>query len=105
VGPCARWKKRPWRGRTEFGRLAVLRPGQVPRRRLPPPRASMTVAPDAYLTYDAQHLIHSLHHAGAQPQSLVWTRREGALLYDQHDRPVLDALSGLWNVLVGHGRR
>jgi len=65
----------------------------------------MTVDPSAYLTSDAQHLIHSLHNAAAQQQALVWTRGEGALLYDQNDRPVLDALSGLWNVLVGHGRR
>jgi len=65
----------------------------------------MTVDPSAYLTSDAEHLIHSLHNAAAQQQALVWTRGEGALLYDQNDRPVLDALSGLWNVLVGHGRR
>lgn len=65
----------------------------------------MTVNPEAYLTSDAQHLIHSLHHTGAQQQALVWTRGQGALLYDQHGRPVLDALCGLWNVLVGHGRR
>jgi adenosylmethionine-8-amino-7-oxononanoate aminotransferase len=26
------------------------------------------------------------------------------VLYDQNDKPFLDALAGLWNVLVGHGR-
>ncbi len=65
----------------------------------------MSVDPSAYLSSDAEHLIHPLHNAAAQQQALVWTRGEGALLYDQNDRPVLDALSGLWNVLVGHGRR
>jgi adenosylmethionine-8-amino-7-oxononanoate aminotransferase len=57
------------------------------------------------LSRDAASLLHSLHHRTAQKQARVWTRGHGALLYDQHNTPVLDALAGLWNVIVGHGRR
>jgi adenosylmethionine-8-amino-7-oxononanoate aminotransferase len=53
---------------------------------------------------DAAHLIHPLHSRGAQRDARVWTRGEGAVVYDQNGKPFLDALAGLWNVLVGHGR-
>jgi putrescine---pyruvate transaminase len=54
------------------------------------------------LSRDRAHLIHSLHRAEAQPH--IWVRGQGALLFDAEGREFLDALAGLWNVVVGHGR-
>ncbi len=56
------------------------------------------------LTLDREFLVHSLHSRAAQEQARIWTRGRGAVLYDQHGNEVLDALAGLWNVVLGHGR-
>lgn len=56
------------------------------------------------LVRDEAHLIHSLHSPAAQRQAHVWVSGRGALLFDQNGKPFLDALAGLWNVIVGHGR-
>jgi len=56
------------------------------------------------LARDHAHLIHPLHQAAARRQAHVWARGEGAVLYDADGSAYLDALSGLWNVVVGHGR-
>src|SRR5262245_16786048 len=56
------------------------------------------------LARDRQFLIHSLHSRAAQEQARIWTRGRGAVLFDQDGREVLDALAGLWNVVLGHGR-
>jgi adenosylmethionine-8-amino-7-oxononanoate aminotransferase len=56
------------------------------------------------LKRDRQFLLHSLHSRAAQEQARIWTRGRGAVLYDQHGNEVLDALAGLWNVVLGHGR-
>ena len=53
---------------------------------------------------DRAFLIHSLHSEAEQRQGHVWTRGEGAVLIDADGRRFLDALAGLWNVVVGHGR-
>jgi putrescine---pyruvate transaminase len=52
---------------------------------------------------DRAHLIHSLQNAAAR-QPRVWTAGRGAILVDESGREFLDALAGLWNVFVGHGR-
>jgi adenosylmethionine-8-amino-7-oxononanoate aminotransferase len=57
------------------------------------------------LAQDQQYLVHSLHRKDQVRKAHVWVRGEGALLYDAAGREFLDALSGLWNVIVGHGRR
>jgi adenosylmethionine-8-amino-7-oxononanoate aminotransferase len=58
------------------------------------------------LDKDLAHLVHSLHnrklHASA---GHVWVKGEGALLFDADGKEYIDALSGLWNVVAGHGRR
>jgi adenosylmethionine-8-amino-7-oxononanoate aminotransferase len=54
---------------------------------------------------DQTHLIHSLHDAAAQTVGRVWVEGRGAVLRDSNGREYIDALSGLWNVAVGHGRR
>ena len=53
---------------------------------------------------DRAFLIHSLHNAAEQEHAHVWTHGQGALLFDDAGREFLDALAGLWNVVVGHGR-
>lgn len=54
---------------------------------------------------DHAHLLHSLHSREAQAQAHVWVRGQGAVLVDQDGKEFLDGLAGLWNVVVGHGRR
>ncbi|MDZ4818560.1 MAG: aspartate aminotransferase family protein [Planctomycetota bacterium] len=48
-------------------------------------------------------MIHSMHSAELTSQAKVWTSGHGAVLVDSNGREYLDALAGLWNVLVGHG--
>jgi putrescine aminotransferase len=62
-----------------------------------------SIEPD--LQRDMAFVVHSLHSRQAQQSAHIWTRGCGAVLYDQHGKPYLDALAGLWNVIVGHGRR
>ena len=56
---------------------------------------------------DASHLIHPLHQPATHHQSgpIILDRGEGALMWDVNGRQYIDALAGLWNVVVGHGRR
>jgi adenosylmethionine-8-amino-7-oxononanoate aminotransferase len=60
--------------------------------------------PAADLARDRMHLIHSLHSAADQEHAHVWQSGRGAVLVDRSGREYLDALAGLWNVIVGHGR-
>ena len=57
------------------------------------------------LTRDAAHLIHPLHDPHTQQQARVWVKGQGAQLTDADGREFIDGLSGLWNVIVGHGRQ
>ncbi|HXY32899.1 MAG TPA: aspartate aminotransferase family protein [Planctomycetaceae bacterium] len=54
---------------------------------------------------DRSHLIHSLHNSLQQAGGHVWVKGEGAVLTDADGKEYLDGLSGLWNVVAGHGRR
>lgn len=65
----------------------------------------MTLSKPDLLRQDLDHLIHPLHSRRLQENGHVWARGEGALLYDADGTPYIDALSGLWNVVAGHGRR
>ena len=58
----------------------------------------------ALLARDADHLIHPIHSNAAVASGHVWVRGEGARLFDADGRDYVDALSGLWNVFIGHGR-
>ena len=42
----------------------------------------------------------SAHRAGH-----VWVRGHGAILVDADGKEYIDGLAGLWNVVLGHGRR
>jgi adenosylmethionine-8-amino-7-oxononanoate aminotransferase len=55
--------------------------------------------------FDAAHLIHPQFHAPDHRDAIIFERGEGAVLTDVHGNEYIDALSSLWNVAVGHGRR
>lgn len=57
-----------------------------------------------FLASDQAHVIHPLHDCGANQHGHVWVRGRGAVLIDADGREYLDGLSGLWNVVAGHGR-
>lgn len=59
----------------------------------------------ADLARDQAYLIHSLQNRAAQGHAHIWTRGAGAQIWDESGKVYLDALAGLWNVVVGHGRR
>ena len=54
---------------------------------------------------DLAHLMHPLYHPKAQEGALILERGEGIYLWDVNGNRYIDALSCLWNVNVGHGRR
>ncbi|MCH7688622.1 MAG: aspartate aminotransferase family protein [Planctomycetes bacterium] len=57
------------------------------------------------LKRDIAHLIHPLHSRSLhESQGHVWVKGEGAILTDVDGREYIDGLSGLWNVVAGHGR-
>jgi adenosylmethionine-8-amino-7-oxononanoate aminotransferase len=79
--------------------------GSFARRSLEKWKWLMTIPASEELQQDQEHLIHSLHSRALQQTAHIWERGEGAVLYDQSGKAYLDALAGLWNVIVGHGRR
>jgi putrescine---pyruvate transaminase len=56
------------------------------------------------LRSDREHLIHPLYHPADHAKPLVIVRGEGAEIIDAAGKRYFDALSGLWNVHIGHGR-
>ncbi len=54
---------------------------------------------------DRQHLIHPLHHPQDHAEALIFARGDGAVLWDVSGKEYLDAMSGLWNVNIGLGRK
>jgi adenosylmethionine-8-amino-7-oxononanoate aminotransferase len=68
----------------------------------PSPASTLDVA--SVLEADRQHLIHPLSHPTDHARPLVVVRGEGAEIVDADGKRYFDALSGLWNVNVGHGR-
>jgi adenosylmethionine-8-amino-7-oxononanoate aminotransferase len=57
------------------------------------------------LTRDRAHQIHPIHDTQLQRTGRVWVKGQGAVLIDADGREFIDGLAGLWNVVVGHGRR
>ena len=57
------------------------------------------------LSRDLKHLIHPLHRRKTHEAGHVWVKGEGATLVDADGKECIDGLSGLWNVVVGHGRK
>ena len=59
-----------------------------------------------YLDRDLAHLIHPLHNRAAHAEhGHIWVKGEGAVLTDADGKQYIDGLSGLWNVVAGHGRK
>jgi putrescine aminotransferase len=54
---------------------------------------------------DEAHLIHPLYHPQAQKNAVILERGEGVWVWDINGNRYMDALSSLWNVNAGHGRR
>lgn len=54
---------------------------------------------------DLAHLIHPLYHPTDHQSPRIWVEGRGAIIKDIEGNEVIDGLSGLWNVNVGHGRR
>ena len=68
------------------------------------PTSAARVDVDQVLRADREHLIHPLYHPADHGQPMVIVRGEGAEVIDAGGKHYFDALSGLWNVNVGHGR-
>ncbi|MFP6703191.1 MAG: aspartate aminotransferase family protein [Planctomycetaceae bacterium] len=56
------------------------------------------------LASDVRHLIHPLHSKAGHQNAHVWVRSHGSTLVDADGSEYIDGLSGLWNVVAGHGR-
>ncbi len=56
------------------------------------------------LDLDRRVIVHPLHHPDDHKAPFLIERGEGAELIGADGRRVVDALSGLWNVNIGHGR-
>ena len=54
---------------------------------------------------DLASLIHPQHDPAVQRGGRVWVRGHGAILVDADGGEYIDGLAGLWNVVLGHGRR
>jgi adenosylmethionine-8-amino-7-oxononanoate aminotransferase len=54
---------------------------------------------------DLAHQLHPQYHVRDHEDPVIYSRGEGALLYDVDGREYIDGLASLWNVAVGHGRR
>src|SRR3954467_1886170 len=57
------------------------------------------------LDIDRRHLIHPLHHVSDHQAPLLIAQANGPFLYTADGREIIDGLSGLWNVNIGHGRK
>jgi PLP-dependent transaminase len=53
---------------------------------------------------DRAHVIHPHAVVGRAQEPIVWTRGEGALLWDDQGNRYIDGTCGLWQCAVGHGR-
>lgn len=57
---------------------------------------------------DKKHFFHPTSAVKSQQESgpaFIFTEGKGVYLYDESGRKVIDGMSSLWNVNVGHGRR
>jgi adenosylmethionine-8-amino-7-oxononanoate aminotransferase len=57
------------------------------------------------LARDLASLIHPQHDPAVHRSGRVWVRGRGAMLVDADGHEYIDGLAGLWNVVLGHGRR
>jgi adenosylmethionine-8-amino-7-oxononanoate aminotransferase len=57
------------------------------------------------LARDLASLNHPQHDPAVHRSGRVWVRGRGAILVDAEGHECIDGLAGLWNVVLGHGRR
>ncbi len=62
-------------------------------------------ASELLVAADHRHLIHPLHFAKDHADPKVYVSGSGAILRTADGREYIDALSSLWNVNIGHGRK
>jgi adenosylmethionine-8-amino-7-oxononanoate aminotransferase len=62
-------------------------------------------ASELLVATDQRHLIHPLHFAKDHADPKVYVAGSGAILRTADGRAYIDALSSLWNVNIGHGRK
>jgi adenosylmethionine-8-amino-7-oxononanoate aminotransferase len=62
-------------------------------------------ASELLVAADQRHLIHPLHFAKDHANPKVYVSGSGAILRTADGREYIDALSSLWNVNIGHGRK
>ena len=60
---------------------------------------------DNLVATDHRHLIHPLHFAKDHANPKVYVSGQGSMLRTADGREYIDALSSLWNVNIGHGRK
>src|SRR4029434_223796 len=65
---------------------------------------SMALTAAELIKADQDHLIHPLHHPIDNAEPVIYVRGRGAMTADSGGDKMIDGLSGLWNVNVGHGR-
>src|SRR5207245_2356842 len=65
---------------------------------------SMALTAAELIKADQDHLIHPLHHPIDNNEPVIYVRGRGAMVQDIGGHEMIDGLSGLWNVNVGHGR-
>ena len=59
----------------------------------------------ALVLQDRSHLIHPQHHPSEYLDPQIWVSGKGVMLTNLEGKSVLDGLSSMWNVYVGHGRQ
>jgi putrescine---pyruvate transaminase len=62
-------------------------------------------ADDLLVATDQRHMIHPLHFAADHAKPKVFVSAKGSILRAADGREYIDALSCLWNVNIGHGRK
>jgi adenosylmethionine-8-amino-7-oxononanoate aminotransferase len=70
-----------------------------------PESATEGLTYEALVDLDRRYLLHPQYHPADHAEPVIFARGEGAILWDVRGRRYIDALSSLWNVNVGHGRR
>jgi adenosylmethionine-8-amino-7-oxononanoate aminotransferase len=63
------------------------------------------LAPTELLEKDQAHFLHPLHHPSATSAPLIFESGHGIWLKTVEGKEYIDALAGLWNVLIGHGNQ
>ncbi len=52
-----------------------------------------------------KRLLHPLHHPQPAANAIIFEKAEGIYLYTLEGQQLIDGMSGLWNVSLGHGRK